>query len=441
VLAERRLPQNPLEIASIETTSLTAPVSYWTNASWNLGGVVGYNAARWITIVAIARLGGSTLLGEFALATAIVAPFFLFANLQLPGLLATDASRRFSGQAYLLVGAGGGTVAVLLAVLFGLQEGRAIATAVALFATARLIDSMGELLGGNLQRIGQFRPIAIGQVLNGAFTAMATIAVLQFQADAAALAVASIAGSAVALAFIVRYARPADWYDNRKPGVPEHLLDQMHALLKLGLPMGTAAGLIGLGASVPTLFLDQWVDKIELGVFSAISLPVLGIGMVVAAASQVAAPRLATLIDAGDGRSAKRHIAQLIGFGWSIGLIATIGAVAAGGWLLSALYGEGYRSAANVLVILCFAATIRCGYSYVGVVLMVMRKPHVQLYVRVLALLILALGLWLLIPGYGIAGAAWAILIATLVEACAWAAILAFTWRTLDRVPSAGDDR
>jgi len=433
-------PTQQIEVASIETTSLAAPVSHLANASWNIGGMVGYSVARWITVVAIARLGSSTLLGEFALATAIVGPFFLFANLQLPGLLATDAARKFSRQAYLLVGVGGSVVAMSLAVLFGFQEGKAIAIAVALFAIARSIDSMSELIGGSLQRSGRFRPIAIGQVLNGGLTAIATVAVLRFQPDTAALAIASIIGSAIALAFIGKNARPAK-YDSKKADVPKHLLPETYALLKLGLPMGCAAGLIGLGASVPTLFLDQWVDKIQLGVFSAISLPVVGIGMIVASASQVAAPRLAALVDAGDYPSVKRHIAWLISFGWSIGLLATLGSLAAGGWFLSTLYGEEYRPVANVLVILCFAAAIRCAYMYVGVVLMVIRKPHVQLYVRVLALVVLGLALRLLIPGYGIAGAAWAILIATIVEACAWAGILAFTLRTLNRVRSVSDDR
>jgi len=71
----------------------------------------------------------------------------------------------------------------------------------------------------------------------------------------------------------------------------------------------------------------------------------------------------------------------------------------------------------------------------------VIRKPQVQLYVRVLALVVLALALRRLIPGYGIAGAAWAILIAAIVEAGAWAGVLAFTWRTLNRTGSIGDDR
>ena len=427
------LTTQPIHAAPSEAVTVIALVSHWKNAAWNIGGMLGYNAARWITVVAIARLAAPTLLGEYALATAIVAPFFLFANLQLPGLLATDSARKHSWRAYLLVGVGGCVVAVSLAVLFASQEGRVIAVAVAFFAIARSIDSVSELIGGKLQRSGRFQPIAIGQVINGALTAGATMVVLQSQPRTAALAIASIVGSAIALAFVYQSARRGESGDLQDEVALQHLGHDVRALLRLGLPMGCAAGLIGLGNSVPTIVLDQWVDKVQLGIFSAVSLPVVGIGMLVASLSQVGAPRLAALITAGQHDRARRHIVTLLALGFGIGMLATASSAVAGGWFLASLYGEEYRSLASVLVILCVGAAIRCGYLYVGVVLMVIRKPHVQLYARALALIALGAALWLLIPDYGIAGAAWAILIATIVEAVVWAAILTVIWRTLDR--------
>src|SRR6266850_6844432 len=62
------------------------------NVTWTLLGNIAYAACQWGMLVAFAKVGDARMVGEFGLGLAITAPVFMFANLQLASVLATDAA-------------------------------------------------------------------------------------------------------------------------------------------------------------------------------------------------------------------------------------------------------------------------------------------------------------------------------------------------------------
>src|SRR5690349_12465381 len=72
--------------------SLSLAASLRANVSWTLLGNVVYAACQWGMLVAFAKLGQAQMVGEYGLGLAITAPVFMFANLQLGSVLATDAA-------------------------------------------------------------------------------------------------------------------------------------------------------------------------------------------------------------------------------------------------------------------------------------------------------------------------------------------------------------
>src|ERR1035441_7561447 len=62
--------------------------------AWTLAGNAFYAAAQWATLSLIAKLGGSQMLGQYALAVALTTPLVMFSHLNLRAVLATDVDGR-----------------------------------------------------------------------------------------------------------------------------------------------------------------------------------------------------------------------------------------------------------------------------------------------------------------------------------------------------------
>src|ERR1035441_5049952 len=77
-----------------------------------------FAAAQWATLSLVARLGGTEMLGQYALAVAIVSPVALFAHLNLRAVLATDVERWHPFGDYMAVRMG--VTGLGLAVILGL---------------------------------------------------------------------------------------------------------------------------------------------------------------------------------------------------------------------------------------------------------------------------------------------------------------------------------
>src|SRR5262249_21781801 len=77
------------------------PLALKENFSWTLLGNVVYAFCQWGVLVVLAKLGSPEMVGQFALALALTAPVFLFANMQLSGVLATDSTMTHEFRDYL----------------------------------------------------------------------------------------------------------------------------------------------------------------------------------------------------------------------------------------------------------------------------------------------------------------------------------------------------
>lgn len=71
------------------------PLSLRQNFSWTFVGNVVYAACQWGMLVALTKLGTPEMVGQFTLGLAVTSPVFLFSNLQLRTLMATDAKQEY----------------------------------------------------------------------------------------------------------------------------------------------------------------------------------------------------------------------------------------------------------------------------------------------------------------------------------------------------------
>src|SRR5688500_18644573 len=83
------------ERADVKATNPAAGNSLRSNFAWTLTGNIGYAACQWGMLVLLAKMGSTEMVGQFALALAILTPILGFTNLQLRSVQATDARRDF----------------------------------------------------------------------------------------------------------------------------------------------------------------------------------------------------------------------------------------------------------------------------------------------------------------------------------------------------------
>src|SRR5262245_39938900 len=71
------------------------------NFLWTLIANVVYVGCQWGMFVVLAKLGDAVMVGKFSLGLAICAPVFLFCNLNLRGVQATDTNGEYTFSNYL----------------------------------------------------------------------------------------------------------------------------------------------------------------------------------------------------------------------------------------------------------------------------------------------------------------------------------------------------
>src|SRR5262245_20155316 len=106
------------------------------NAAWTLAGNVVYTGCQWGILVVLARLGSPEMVGQFVLGLAVSAPVLMFTNLQLRGVLATDARHEYAFADYL-------GARLLMTALALLVIGCVVAGSQYSFAIAAVVLSVG----------------------------------------------------------------------------------------------------------------------------------------------------------------------------------------------------------------------------------------------------------------------------------------------------------
>lgn len=182
----------------------------------------------------------------------------------------------------------------------------------------------------------------------------------------------------------------------------------------------TAVGALGaLAPLIGTLTLGATSSEIEVGYFSvAMQLTTLiSIGLIVINAQL--GPAIGAAFAASDFEELQRLAVRACRFSLLIAIPISVPAIFVGGWILVAFYGEPYRPAASVLMLLALAQVIN---ATVGSATILLVSAHMEKLVLVwhgISLCVQVILSLLLIPSLGAAGAAIAATCAVLVASSA----------------------
>lgn len=405
-------------------------LSIRSNFAWALSGNLSYAACQWGIIVALAKLTSSFMVGQFALGLAIVTPVLMFTNLQLRSVQATDAQRRYSFGEYL--GVRSVTILVALGVLALIAlEGEYIhATALVILAVAasKAVEALSDVFYGLFQFRDRLDFTGRSMMLRGVLSLAVFSGCLYMTRDVLWGVAGLVASFLTVLIFFDlrkglwllsgvappnRRVRPASQWALARP---RYCFRKQARLVWLSLPLGVVMTLLSLNLNMPRYFIHAAFGEHQLGIFSAMAYMMVAVTTVGDAMGQSAVPRMSRLYAAGRLAELRALLLKLVICALLIGLSGIAVAKVGGRFLLEMFYSPEYAGYGSVFVLLMASAAVSVVASVLTVGITSSRHFRIQVLMFAVTVIANATACFLLVPKFGLTGAAISMVIAALVH-------------------------
>jgi O-antigen/teichoic acid export membrane protein len=366
-------------------------------------------------LVVLAKLGSAQMVGRFALGLAVGGPVMMFTNLRLRALQVTDARAEYSFWDYfslrLITNAFALCVIAAIAALGG--YGLEAALVILIIGLAKGVEGVSDTVHGLFQKHERLDLVAISRMIKGPLSLAAIWGLVYLSGSIVWGVIGLLAAWILVLLTYETYSARRVLY--LKPD-PIHAEDKglrirlqvLGGLAWLALPLGVVGLLASLNVNVPRYLVEQRLGEAALGYYAAMAYIMVAGNMVVEALTGSASPRLARA-HVTDPSAFRRLLWMLLVLGAALGGAGVLLALILGGPLLALLYRPDYAQHVNVFVWLMAAA----GIGYVARVLVcgmtASRQLKAQAPLHAITLLATAVFSWVLIPRYGLLGAAWAV--------------------------------
>lgn len=400
-------------------TAQLEPLSLRTNFQWTFVGNVVFAAAQWMILIAIARLGSPALVGKFALGLAISAPIFMFTNMNLRAVLATDRASDHPFSVYLgvrLITVPVSMLAVYVAVV-GFSFDRSAVDVVLLVALSKGIEAVGDIFHGLFQKHERMDLMSVSKAVRGISGAL-SLAAAMFWTGSLLWGLAALIACwlAVLVLFDIPFSRLiAHRREPRNDGtVRDGPITEKRAvrtwwqphrsLVWLALPLGLTASVASINENIPRYVVQGFLGVEELGVFASSAYLMRLLGVFGTAVSAAALPRLAQIYA---DRQAERFVAlikRLASIAAGIGIGAVAVAALVGDSILVIVYGPEYREQA-VFVAVMAAASAAVMMAFLSQALIAARRFKASLVAHVAAAAATLIASLALIPPLGLVGA------------------------------------
>jgi O-antigen/teichoic acid export membrane protein len=437
------------------------PLTLRRNFSWTFAGNIVYAACQWGMLTILTKLGSPEVVGQFTLGLAVTAPVFMFTNLQLRGVQATDAKQQYQFSDYLNLRLLSTGLALAIIVLITLAVGYRWETqlVILIIAIAKAFESVSDIFYGLLQQYERMDRIAVSLMIRGPLSLILLGAGVYLTKNLLWGVIGlAVAWAIVLLTYDVRSRNlvysVAAWKDkehgfaldsqpssssmNQKSKDLNSRWSRGHlktlgSLIWLSLPLGFVMMFNSLTGNIPQYMIERYLGERALGIFSAIAYLMVAGNLVVNALGQSATPRLAKYYATGNSKAFSKLLFQVLGIGVLLGTAVILVALIAGKPLLSILYHPEYAEYANLFVLLMIVAGVNYVSSFLGYGMTAIRYFRVQIPLFTLVATVSTLACLWLIPIYGLQGAAGAFLLAAIVQVAISSLVIMYGLSKLSR--------
>ena len=178
-------------------------------------------------------------------------------------------------------------------------------------------------------------------------------------------------------------------------------------LVVIAFPLGLTMMLNSLETNIPRYFIDGHCGETSLGIFSSIAYFLQAGEVVARAMGEASMPRLTTYWLAGDFGSFRWLLGKLVGVGLAMGASGVLVALLIGPELVGRLYKPEYAENASLITWVMIAGVAIYPASFLSFGLFATRSFTILPWVFSVVALISLVGSAMLIPRYGLVGAAW----------------------------------
>jgi O-antigen/teichoic acid export membrane protein len=420
--------------AAVDPQVLERPVpSLRTNFKWTLVGNLVYSLCQWAMLSVLAKAGNAGIVGQFALGLAVAAPVFMFANLQLRAVQATDARReyRFADYFTLRILTTLAGLAVIAGIVLSLRSDHVTRGVILLVALAKCIECVSDVIGGLLQLHERLDQVAISLMIRGMLSILVFGATFLISHSLIACTAAMcLAWLTVLLAYDVQRAKAV-----LIPGEPWLHIDWRvsRTLALLSLPLGFVMMLISLNVNIPRYLLEHYSGPADLGIFASLAYLLVVVSMIVNALGQSATVRLASMFAGRNFNGFRSLIFKLIAIGVGLLVLALILAALFGRIALTLLYRPEYGDHVGLFLVMVASAGVSAIGSFLGYGMTAARCLRSQVPLTAACTVTSAAVTALLVPHFGSIGAALGLLASALVFVAGAAFLLTAASRKASR--------
>lgn len=404
-----------------ETTS--SGDSIRRSLSWTLFGEGVFAAAQWFSLMVVAKLGSPEALGRYALGLAVATPVIVLANLHLRGVYVVDVRERWRFEDYLGLRALTIPAALLVTGSICLATGWPWQTAavVMLLGVVRASGSAADILYARAQRAETMASIGVSRAIRGVLWIGLLALGMAFADEVVALALSAVALAVFTLVYdlpkaaAIHRREAGDGGEGEDGGAASRWLrprfepERLTTLAWTALPMGLAAGLLGLTGNVPAYVLEHTHGVEEVGYFAAVFSVIQASGVLNMALGNAAVPRLAKLSveDPGGFWVLLAKLLAVVAVLNGLGVVATL---VAGELYLRLAYTDAYVAYLPELIWTAVAAVVVGLANLLSQTLTALSRFWTQLIINAAALVFSIVVAVVLIPDRGVEGAVWALL-------------------------------
>ncbi len=388
-------------------------------------------------IVVLAQWGTHVAVGRFDLGLAIASNVLALTMLQLRNVQITDTHRTFRFADYFgtrivwtIIGLGAITVWGMLA-----RDDRTTFWIIMLVGLMKCVDSLSDIVRGLFQFHERMDLNGTSLIVRGILSLLAlTVAMILTGSVVFAAAAAAVSYLAVFVAYDLFLAKRILSLQSASGIIDKELrprfrLQAMAQLTWIALPLGAVMAMISLQSNIPRYVLEGYYGTSSLGYFGPLVYPMTAGMMVITAMGQSASPRLAKyFVD--DVRAFTRLLGKLSGISAALGIALIVGTYFLGDRVLTLLYGPEYAVYHREFEVLAIASGIQLISSCWGYGMTAARCFRLQVVLTVISCVATLAASYILIPRYGVMGAAQSVLVTSLCVAIAYSVAMFWVIRS-----------
>lgn len=400
----------------MKRTSKALDKKFQFNIVWTTLGYFSYFGFQWLIVMILAKIGTPINVGKYMLAVSISTPIITFFSMNLRTVLASDVKDKNIFKEYFVLRIITSVASLLIIFLYSIfiEPNTQTSIVIILLTIFKLSEGFSDLVFGFFQKKEQMKYIGQSQIIK---TIVFSIVLITSYGlfENLSLTLFLLIISSVILLFVYDFniykKLSNESLKNNK--IDKH---KIYQLAHLALPLSFVALIATLIPNIPRYFIKGYLTEYDLGVFSAITYIAIIGGAFIGAIGQVAIPRIAKYYSQKEFNILYKFIGKLMFIGLVVGFLIFLIIYFFGFQILLLLYNDEYAKYSNILLIISFSTIFQFSTMFLGAAIHAIRKYKLQVYNNTLILISILLFSWLLIPEYGIIGAAYALAGGYLVE-------------------------